>query len=46
MLLQNLIEIAWQENSNCSKENSPPQTKHFLGFVKHFSGFAKGIYET
>ena len=38
-------KIASQKNQ-CNKENSLPQAKIFLGFVKHFTEFAKGIYET
>ena len=37
---------SFAKNSEHSKENSPPQAKKFLGFVKYFSEFATGIYET
>ena len=30
----------------CSEDNSSPQAKTFLGFVKRFIEFTKGIYET
>ena len=34
-----------QKNSEHSKENSLPQAKNFLGFVKRLSEFGKEIYE-
>ena len=39
------IKIASQTNPS-SEENSPPQSKTLLSFMKRFSKFAKGIYET